>query len=129
MIMTMRTITEIEEDIRVAKRKVDKANTSTALTVAINELSHLNFELSQAERFKATGRENAEHMALEEISRWANGSHAHLSQAPGYARGYKDGIGLAKEIVCGILGRYLGGNEQGETQERAILRQESREER
>ncbi len=46
----MRTITEIEEDICVAKRKVDKAHTSSELTAAINELSHLNFELSQVER-------------------------------------------------------------------------------
>ncbi len=103
----MRTIIEIEEDICVAKRKVDKARSSSELTAAINELSHLNFELSQAERFKASGKENAEQMALAEIRRWANGSHAHLSQAPGYARGYKDGIGQAKEIICAILERYF----------------------
>ena len=109
----MRTITELEEDICVAKRKVDKAHTSSELTAAINELSHLNFELSQAERFKSSGKENAEQMALEEIRRWANGSHAYLSQAPGYARGYKDGIGQAKEIVCGILNRYLVKDKEG----------------
>lgn len=109
----MRTISEIEEAICVAKRKVDKAHTSSELTAAINELSHLNFELSQAEQFKSSGKENAEHMALEEIRQWANGSHAHLSQAPGYARGYKDGIGQAKEIICDILGRYFADNEQG----------------
>ncbi len=107
----MRTIAEIEEDICVAKHKVDKAHSSSELTVAINELSHLNFELSQAEQFKASGKENAEHLALEEIRQWANGSHAHISQAPGYARGYKDGIGQAKEIVCDILARYFGANE------------------
>ncbi|QCD40612.1 hypothetical protein E7745_14365 [Duncaniella sp. C9] len=106
----MRTISEIEEAICVAKRKVDKAHSSSELTVAINELSHLNFELSQAEHFKASGKENAERMALEEIRQWANGSHAHLSQAPGYARGYRDGIGQAKEIVCDILGRYFAEN-------------------
>lgn len=55
----MRTISEIEEAICVAKRKVDKAHSSSELTVAINELSHLNFELSQAEHFKASGKENA----------------------------------------------------------------------
>ena len=109
----MRTIAEIEEDICVAKLKVDKARTSAELTGAINELSHLNFELSRAEQFKSSGKENAEHMALDEIRRWANGSHAHLSQMPGYARGYKDGIAQAKEIVSGILERYLGENEQG----------------
>lgn len=109
----MRTISEIEEAICVAKRKVDNAHASSELTTAINELSHLNFELSQAEQFKATGKENAERMALEEIRRWANGSHAHLSQAPGYARGYKEGIGQAKEIVCDILARYFKDNEQG----------------
>lgn len=109
--MTMRTISAIEEDICIAKRRIDKAHTSSELTSAINELSHLNFELNQAERFAATGKENAEHMALEEIRQWANGSHAHLSQAPGYARGYKDGIGQAKEIVCDILARYFGANE------------------
>lgn len=109
----MRTVTEIEEDICVAKRKVDKAHTSSELTAAINELSHLNFELSQAERFKSSGKENAEQMALEEIRRWTNGSHAYLSQAPGYARGYKDGIGQAKEIVCGILNRYLVKDKEG----------------
>lgn len=106
----MRTISEIEEAICVAKRKVDKAHTSSELTAAINELSHLNFDLSQAEKFKASGKENAEHMALEEIRKWANGSHAHLSQAPGYARGYKEGIGQAKEIICSILDRYFGEN-------------------
>lgn len=109
----MRTISEIEQDICIAKRKVDKAHTSSELTTAINELSHLNFELSQAERFAATGKENGEHMALEEIRQWANGSHAHLSQAPGYARGYKDGISQAKEIVSGIIARYFRENEQG----------------
>ena len=109
----MRTISEIEEAISVAKRKVEKAHTSLEFTTAINELSHLNFELSQAEKFKTSGKENAEHLALEEIRKWAIGSHAHLSQASGYARGYKDGIGQAKEIVCGILGRYFGENEQG----------------
>lgn len=106
----MRTISEIEQDICVAKCKIDKAHTSSELTTAINELSHLNFELSQAERFVATGKDNAEHMALEEIRQWANGSYAHLSQAPGYARGYKDGIGQAKEIVCGIIARYFVEN-------------------
>ena len=45
----MRTISEIEEDICVAKRKVDKAHAPSELTIAINELNHLNFELSQAE--------------------------------------------------------------------------------
>lgn len=109
----MRTISEIEEDICVAKRKVDKAQGSSELTAAINELSYLNFELSQAERFKASGKENAEHLALEEIRRWANGSHAHLSQAPGYVRGYRDGIGQSKEIICNIIGRYFGDNGQG----------------
>lgn len=110
MSKTMRTISEIEQDICVAKRKVDNAHSSSELTAAINELSHLNFELSQAEQFKASGKENAEHMALEEIRQWANGSHAHLSQAPGYARGYKDGIGQAKEIVSGIIARFFGEN-------------------
>lgn len=109
----MRTITEIEEAICVAKRNVDKARNSAELTTAINELSHLNFELSQAERFKSSGKENAEHMALDEIRQWATGSHAHLSQAPGYARGYKDGIGQAKEIVCDILERYFGKDKEG----------------
>lgn len=107
----MRTISAIEEDICVAKHRIDKAHTSSELTSAINELSHLNFELSQAEQFKASGKENAERMALEEIRQWANESHAYLSQAPGYARGYKDGIGRAKEIVCDILARYFGANE------------------
>ncbi len=109
----MRTISEIEQDICVAKRKVDNAHTSSELTTAINELSHLNFELNQAERFKSSGKDNVEHMALEEIRQWANGSHAHLSQAPGYARGYKEGIGQAKEIICDILRRYFGDNVQG----------------
>lgn len=109
----MRTITEIEEDICVAKRKVDKAHSSSELTAAINELSHLNFELSQAERFKSSGKENAEQMALEEIRRWANGNHAHRSQARGYARGYEDGIGQAKEIVHGILNRCLVQDKEG----------------
>ena len=109
----MRTISEIEQDICVAKHKVDKAHTSSELTAAINELSHLNFELSQAEKFKASGKENAEHMAFEEIRQWANGSHAHISKAPGYARCYKDGIGQAKEIICNILTRYFGKDEQG----------------
>lgn len=109
----MRTISEIEEAICVAKHKVDNAHGSSELTAAINELSHLNFELSQAEQFKSSGKENAEHMALEEIRQWVKGSHAHLSQAPGYARGYKDGIGQAKEIVCDIFRRYFGENEQG----------------
>ncbi len=108
----MRIISEIETDICVAKRKIDKAHTSSELTTAINELSHLNFELSQAERFMATGKENAEHMALEEIRQWTTGSHAHLSQAPGYARGYKDGIGQAKEIVSDIISRYLRDGKQ-----------------
>ena len=110
---TMRTISEIEESICVAKRKVDNAHTSSELTAAINELSHLNFELSQAENYKASNKENAEHMALQEIRKWANGSHAHLSQAPGYARGYKDGIGQAKETICSILDKYFKENEQG----------------
>lgn len=109
----MRTISEIEEAICVAKHKVDKAHTSSELTRAINELSHLNFELSRAEQFKASGKGNAEHMALEEIRKWVNESHAHLSQAPGYARGYKDGIGQAKEIISYILERCLGETEQG----------------
>ena len=104
----MRTISEIEEDICVAKRRIDKAHTSTALTTAINELSYLNFELSQVEQFKASGREHAEYLALKEIRRWANESHAYLSQAPGYAQGYKAGLSQAKNIVCGILDQYLG---------------------
>ena len=107
----MRTISEIEEDICVAKRKVDKAHTPSELTIAINELNHLNFELSQAEQFKLRNKDNAEHMALEEIRLWANSSHAHLSQQSDYASGYKDGIGQAKEIVCNILERYLGEKE------------------
>lgn len=89
----MRTIAEIEEEIR-------------NLTDAINKLR-------QAELLKSSSKKNAEQMALEEIRQWANGSHAHLSQATGYARGYKDGIGQAKEIVCGILNRYLVKDKEG----------------
>lgn len=87
----MRTIAEIEEDINI-------------LAAAVNELR-------QAERLKSSSKDNAERMALDEIRQWANGSHAHLSQASGYARGYKDGIGQAKEIVCNILERYFGDKE------------------
>jgi hypothetical protein len=89
----MRTIAEIEEDIRILKDAIDK--------------------LGQTKRFKPSSKGNAEHLALEEIRQWVNGSHAHLSQAPGYARGYKDGIGQAKEIVCGILNRYLVKDKEG----------------
>lgn len=89
----MRTIAEIEEEINI-------------LTAAVKELR-------QAELLKSSSKENAEQMALEEIRQWANGSHAHLSQAPGYARGYKDGIGQAKEIVCNILERYFGEMNKG----------------
>lgn len=51
-------------------------------------------------------------MALEEIRQWATGSHSYLSQAPGYAVGYKDGISQAKEIVCDILEWYFEKNKE-----------------
>lgn len=36
---------------------------------------------------------------LEKIDEWIYSSHAYLSQSSDYARGYKDGITRAKEIV------------------------------
>ena len=53
----MRTITEILADIEKAKQRIDRVHSSSELTPAINELSHLNFELSQAERFWEAQRE------------------------------------------------------------------------
>lgn len=44
--------------------------------------------------------------ALQEIYEWANESSAYLSNASGYARGYRNGIFAAKEIVLEIIEKY-----------------------
>lgn len=43
--------------------------------------------------------------AIQEISEWANASHAYLCNREGYPRGYKDGISQAKIIVLDILSK------------------------
>lgn len=40
---------------------------------------------------------------LKRIEEWAMSGHAYLSTASDYARGYKDGITRAKEIVLEIM--------------------------
>lgn len=42
---------------------------------------------------------------INEISEWANSSHAYLSSCHDYARGYKDGITQAKNIILEILSK------------------------
>ncbi len=42
---------------------------------------------------------------INEISKWANPSHAYLSNRKGYPQGYKDGISQAKIIVLEILSK------------------------
>lgn len=40
---------------------------------------------------------------IKEIKAWAESSHAYLSNREGFARGYREGIAVAKEIVFNIL--------------------------
>lgn len=40
---------------------------------------------------------------LTQIIEWANSSHAYLSVRTPYAKGYKDGISQAKEIILEII--------------------------
>lgn len=40
---------------------------------------------------------------LQKIKNWAEGSHAYLSNSTDYARGYKDGISRAKDIILDII--------------------------
>lgn len=40
---------------------------------------------------------------LTKIIEWANSSHAYLSERTDYARGCKDGISRAKEIILDII--------------------------
>lgn len=40
---------------------------------------------------------------LTKILVWANSSHAYLSNRTEYAKGYKDGISQAKEIILEII--------------------------
>lgn len=42
---------------------------------------------------------------INEISEWANASHAYLCNRNGYPRGYRDGISQAKSIVLEILSK------------------------
>lgn len=42
---------------------------------------------------------------INEISKWANASHAYLSNREGYPQGYKNGISQAKIIVLEILSK------------------------
>ena len=41
--------------------------------------------------------------AVKEIAIYAESSHAYLSESTEYARGYKEGIAMAKEILESIL--------------------------
>lgn len=40
---------------------------------------------------------------LQKIKDWAEGSHAYLSNRTDYARGYKDGISRAKDMILDII--------------------------
>lgn len=40
---------------------------------------------------------------LKKIQEWAEGSHSYLSVITDYARGYKDGISRAKDIILDII--------------------------
>lgn len=40
---------------------------------------------------------------LTKIIEWAKSSHAYLSTSSEYAKGYKDGISRAKEIILEII--------------------------
>ena len=42
---------------------------------------------------------------INEISEWANASHAYLSNREGYPRGYRNGISQAKVIILDILSK------------------------
>lgn len=42
---------------------------------------------------------------INEISEWANASHAYLCNREGYPRGYRDGISQAKTIILEILSK------------------------
>lgn len=44
---------------------------------------------------------------VKELQDWANASHAYLSYTQPYSKGYKDGIGQAKEIVRDTIERVL----------------------
>lgn len=43
--------------------------------------------------------------AINEISKWANASHAYLSNREGYPRGYREGIAQAKVIILEFLSK------------------------
>ena len=50
------------------------------------------------------GRENMNDKdILTQVIEWANSSHAYLSARTPYAKGYKDGISQAKEIILEII--------------------------
>lgn len=52
--------------------------------------------------------------ALKELEKWAYEYPSYLSQVCDYARGYKEGILIAKQIVKDILEDHLNGKEDGE---------------
>lgn len=43
---------------------------------------------------------------LQEIIKWLGGNTSYLSTRTDYARGYKDGIERAKEIVEGVISKH-----------------------
>lgn len=49
---------------------------------------------------------------INEISEWANASHAYLSNREGYPQGYRDGISQAKNIILSILSKADGISEE-----------------
>ena len=54
-----------------------------------------------------TTTNTADHLqALEEIIEYVTGSHAYLSQSSDYSRGYKNGIGVVKNIIIDILTKH-----------------------
>lgn len=59
-------------------------------------------------RMDMTGENDIMRQALEEIRIWTETSLDDLSEASGYAIGYKDGMATAQDMIAKILGKYKG---------------------
>ena len=66
---------------------------------------HTRFKAFCEQRKKGaiTDSDDSSDKTLEEIRKWANSSHSYLSRRTDYARGYAEGLDVAKEIILEIL--------------------------
>lgn len=77
-------------------------------TAKLDDLTNLKTRImTNQEAYKCMKRISVSLDAFEAILDWTRESHSYLSDAKDYAKGYKDGIAQAKEVISELVRRHF----------------------